>query len=85
MAKLTRKQESALRGALNHLQAARDYIFSDRHTVCTVDKQATTTLHYTRASDDRVLYEVAREYGSDLCRIDTALGALLRFLDTHTK
>jgi len=68
MARLTKKVRARIRRAIAEAQAVEDYIMAPERAVCLRAKAATTTLHYTRADGD-VLYEVTREYGSDLCRI----------------
>lgn len=79
MARLTKQQRASINRAIYHLHAVRDYLFSDRTAVCHVDSMATTTDHYQRP-DGRILYEVEKHYGSDLCRLETAL-ATLKSLD----
>ena len=83
MAKLTKAFRSELRSVLADCERARDYLLSDRTAVCLVRPIATTTEDYTRAKDGRVLVEVAKEYGSDLCRLDAAIGRLSSFLVHH--
>jgi hypothetical protein len=80
MSKLTRAQRATLSAALGHIAAARDYIMGERTAVCAVASAATTTLHYTRPIDGRILYEVERSYGSNLCQINTGIAALERLL-----
>ena len=80
MAKLTKVQRRTLERVLHDLRRAVCYIDRPDTAVCAVKSQATTTLDFTRASDTRVLYEVRKEYGSDLCGATTALGELERFI-----
>ena len=63
--KLTRKQRQAIETALYHAKRAEAYIFSPDNAVCK-RSSGSTTLDYVRA-DGKALYEVEREYGSDLC------------------
>lgn len=77
MAFLTRKQQAQVSRAIGHLQASRDYIMGERVRVCRVGDSA-PALTYVRP-DGAKLSEVTREYGSDLCRIDTALQILTDF------
>lgn len=79
MAKLTKKQQRELETILRHARAARDYIMRDNVVVTVRASVATTTRHYTRTEGD-ALYPVTKEYGSDLCRIDTAISQLETFL-----
>lgn len=81
MSKLTKKQRAYLFDALADLEAVRRYIFSGHTAVCHRDKHPSTTLHYTRRCDASVLYEVTREYGSDLCRLNTCFAGIKRLID----
>ena len=82
MARLAKKQVAELRTIIGHAKAAHDYIFDGHGAVCRRGGVATTTLHYTRP-DGTVLYEVAKECGSDLCRLNTALARLLDFVSRN--
>ena len=83
MAKLTKSDRSELRAVLADWERARDYLMWDRMAVCMVRPAATTTEDYTRAKDGRVLCEVVKDYGSDLCRLEAAINRLSSFLVHH--
>lgn len=76
--KLTRKQVRELETALHDARRARAYIMAP-HVAVAHRSKGTTTLDYTRA-DGAALYEVEREYGSDLCGLDACIARLERFL-----
>lgn len=81
--KLTKAVRAELAAVLRDAERARAYIFAENTVVCRRDTIATTTLHYSRAKDDAVLYEVEKEYGSGLCGLDSAINRLGHFLATH--
>jgi len=81
MSKLTKLQRRAIERALYHAQRAQKYIADNRTAVARVDNTATTTLHYTR-QDGRILYEVAKDIGSDLCGLPDAIRELEQLLIT---
>ena len=83
MGRLTGKQVQTIENALYHLDRATRYIFAPQNAVCVRGTRADTTLHYTRA-DGQTMYEVQREYGSDLCGIRDARRALQAMLDLNT-
>lgn len=80
MSKLTNKQRQALEHALYHLERAHKFLMAPDTAVARRCRQASTTLHYTRA-DGAVLYEIAREIGSDLVGLETGIAALRQFLN----
>lgn len=75
MARMTRVQRRDIERALYHVKRAAAYINRPDTAVAKVDNMATTTLHYTRA-DGRVLYEVAKDIGSDLCGLSDCIRIL---------
>lgn len=83
MAKLTQKQVRDIERAIQNAEAAWNYVMRADIAVARKGGTATTTLHYTRP-DGSVLYEVQREYGSQLCRLGTAITDLRNFLDVHS-
>ncbi len=79
--RLTKKQTQTLQRILRHLERGERYVFGDRVRVCRVDTVASTTRHYTRADGEgEILYPVERQYGSDLCALDTASKELAAFI-----
>jgi|CXWL01.1.fsa_nt_gi hypothetical protein len=79
MATLTKKQRASLELVLRDMKRARNYIFSPTLAIAHKRAYGTTTLDYVRP-DGTALYEVTKEYGSDLCGLDTAIAHLERFL-----
>ena len=79
MAKLTRSARHELEAVLRNLQRGERYLFKPDTAIAVKGGVATTTLHYTRP-DGAVLYEVVKEYGSDLCGIVTARERLEQIL-----
>lgn len=79
MAKLTQKQVAELQYTLRNLERARAYIMAPQVAIARRGEHATTTLHYTR-SDGQTLYEVTKDYGSDLTGLDAGINALRHFL-----
>lgn len=79
MAKLTRRQTQNLERILYHLQRADNYLSQPTLVVTKRCQAATTTLHFTR-SDGQVLYEVNKEYGSDLTGLKQGIHDLEKFL-----
>lgn len=77
--KLTRKQRQTLETALHHAKRAEKYVFKPDIAVCHRRTTATTTMDYARL-DGKALFEVEREYGSDLCGLRDAVKILERFL-----
>jgi hypothetical protein len=91
MAKLTKAQHADISAALDGLRRAQAFIASDRVVVCSRDKVATSTLHFTRAyvpgldrhPDDALpLTSIAKDIGSPLCFIPTAIRRLERLLES---
>ena len=80
MAKITRKQIAVLRSALQSANRAKQYILNPAVAVAQRSNSATTTLHYTRA-DGNCLYEVTKEYGSDLCGLIDCIKTLEQFIE----
>ncbi len=76
MARLTKAQRQALDSAVSSLQWALHYLHSDGVAVCTVSRQATSTLHMQRAFDDKVFVEIDKYIGSPLAGFETALSVL---------
>ena len=85
--KLTRKQRGAIEEVLLHAERAAKYLFSPRIAIARVSSVtfATTTLDFTRQSDGRVLYEVEKEYGSDLTGLPAAIRHLQAILKPTTR
>ena len=83
MAKLTKLQRRTIQTALDHAQAAFSYVMSDRTAVCAVMEHASTTRHFSRICDARVLYEVEKEYGSNLCRLAASIKTLQDMLESE--
>ncbi len=81
MAKLTKAQQRHLQRALAHAERAHAYLMSDQIAVARKDRAATTTLHYTR-SDGSTLYEVQKEYGSDLTGLADCIADLKALLSS---
>ena len=71
--KLTRKQTAQLESILYHLKRAEKYLMDDQTVIAKRASMATTTLHYSRASDNTALYPVAKDIGSDLCGLFDAI------------
>ena len=80
MAKLPKKDQARLMRVIDQLERAHAYIMSDRTAVCHVESHATTTLHFTRKMDDRILYEVVKDIGSDYAMMETAISRLKEWL-----
>ena len=89
MAKLTKALRSDLGRVLVDLKRAQEYIDSDRIAVCARSDKATTTLHFTRSyvpgldrseADVRPLTVMAKDIGSDLCRLREAIRSVERIL-----
>jgi len=80
MARLTKQQKATVFRAIQHLESVRDFLLDDRVAVCHVCSAHTTTDQYSRQIDERILCETEKHYGSDLCRLETAL-ATLKSLD----
>ena len=78
--KLTQKAKRELTRTLEDLERARAYLHNPRVAVCRYDETATTALHYSRA-DGSSLYPVAKDYGSELCLLDSGIQKLKRFLN----
>ena len=94
MAKFTKKQQADIAAALADVTRALDYPMSDRVAICSRSAQATTTLHFTRAPipevlqtadsrrlGDYALQEMAKDIGSDLCRLGEARRKLQAMLE----
>lgn len=79
MSKLTKAQVRALESVLYHAKRADRYLNLADTAVCLRASVASTTLHYSRA-DGQALYEVQKEYGSDLCGMSDAIRILEQFL-----
>ena len=79
MANLTRKQIESLEAVLYHAKRAEKYIYSPGVAVA-IRSHGTTALDYKRDVDNKALYEVEKEYGSDLCGLRDAIQRLERFL-----
>ena len=82
MAKLTKKDAAELIRIITQAERAQNYILSDRIAVCTRDRLASTTLHYSRA-DGASLFEVAKDIGSEFCLLSTAIRNLKQFVETR--
>jgi len=82
MSHLTGKQKRQIQRAIDHLDRAIEFIRSPRVAVAIREKMATTTLHYTRALDGAILYEIDKEIGSDLCGLAMGHEELCRLLES---
>ena len=93
MAKLTKVQRAHLESVLHDAQRALDYIQRDEVAVAHRINRAGTVLDYTRApltaeraaaigvkQDDRALTVVAKDIGSHLCGLPSAVKSLRDFL-----
>ena len=83
--KLTKKAQLRLERILNTLQRGEDYLLESHTVVCRTKSQATTTLDFTRKSDEQAIAPIEKAYGSDLCLIYTARQQLQRFIAEHSK
>ena len=82
MAKLSKRQLNVLGSALYNLERARDYIMRPDIAVCHKGTGIpTTTLHYTHAASNATLYEVTKEYGSDLVGLLDGIRQVQRVYD----
>lgn len=86
---MTNKLRKQLLAVLTDMERAQAYVASDSVAVCRYSAQATTTLHYTRAmvpaidrSEPRPLMVMAKDIGSDLCRLPAAISALKACLES---
>jgi hypothetical protein len=77
--KLTRKQCASLESALQHFERAKRYLFAPETAVAR-RSHGTTALDYIRPSDGKALYEVEREYGSDLTGLAMGIAELQAIL-----
>lgn len=87
MAKLTRKQRAALEAIERDLKRALAYINAPETAVARRSAEGTTTLHYTRPASSLApggaLFEVEKEYGSDLVGLASGLSRLRAFLEVE--
>lgn len=82
---LTQKAEAELMGIVGQLVRTMEFINSERIEVC-VKGPATTTLHYTKAGDSRNgLSPIAKDIGSELCFLPTAINNLVNFIARNKK
>jgi len=72
-------KQRELRTVLDSINTAITFIEQDRIAICTRDKFASTTLHYTRG-DGSILYEINKEIGSQLVSLWAARRQLSTFL-----
>lgn len=77
--RLTKMQRAQLEYIQQNVQRARNYLFSPTIAIAHKRAYGTTILDYVRP-DGTALYEVTKEYGSDLCGLDFALEDLRRIL-----
>ena len=82
MSKLTKNDRIALRIVLLHAERAKSFLDDPQIAVARRGTIATTTLHYSRA-DGSTLYEINKEYGSNLTGLESAIERLGHFLATH--
>lgn len=82
--KPTKKQMSQLDFVLQNLERAERFLMKDYIAIARKGGLATTTLHYTRA-DGATLYELRKEYGSDLTGLQSGIQALKSFMRVHDK
>jgi hypothetical protein len=83
MARLTNRDRQVLRTILADAERAQRYLDRPDLAVAYKGGAATTTLHYTRAIDGAVLYELDKAHGSDLIGLPLAIRALAEFLTHH--
>lgn len=85
MAKLTRKQRAALAQVEHDLARALAFIKAPEVAVARRSAEGTTSLHYVRAASALApagaLYEIEKEYGSNLTGLEAGLSRLRLFLD----
>lgn len=84
MAKLTRMQRLRVETALHNAERALGFIANNSIAVCRVGNQATTTLHYTRSSDNTTLYPINKYAGSDLVGIGNAINELRALIEADS-
>lgn len=92
MAKLTREQRRQLDNILGSLRRASEYIHNPHVVVCRAEERATTTLHYTRPPVPECvgnipsppLYPVAKDMGSNLVLLPTAIQRLQQFISSFS-
>ena len=77
--RLSKAIRARIEFALRNAERAHAYIMRADHAVCIRRDLATTTLDYTRP-DGSVLYEVTREYGSDLTGLKSSIAELRSLL-----
>jgi hypothetical protein len=83
MAKLTQKQINRLESIKHRLERAEKWILSDRIAVCSVDKIASTTAHFTNPGQQFALYSLTKETGSELCQLYNTKSELEMFITEH--
>ena len=81
MAKLTKIQRARVEAALRNAERALRFIADDSIAVCRVENRATTTLHYTRPSDNTTLYTINKDAGSDLVGIRNTVDELREMIE----
>ena len=88
---MIKRQRNALLSILADMEKANAYIMSPSVAVCSVDRVATTTLHFTRnyvpgvdrsPDDAQPLMRMAKDIGSPLCRLPEAIRSLKTFLES---
>jgi hypothetical protein len=82
MAKLTKKQLSRIEYALRNLERANNYLMQENIVIAHKDNIASTTLHYSR-NDGKCLYEVEKNYGSDLTGLFNGISELKAIINSQ--
>jgi hypothetical protein len=80
MARLTNRQRNTIEAALHDLARARRFLGNPDIAVARKARTATTMLHYTRA-DGSTLYELDKQFGSDLNGLDVGIASLRALLN----
>ena len=81
--KLRKCDRVRLESAIEDIRRGHAFIMSESVAVAKVDRHATTTLHYTRTIDGRVLYEVNKDVGSLLCVLTSGIKRLEGLLNEN--
>ena len=83
--KISKKDFNKLCNILNNLHKGVEFILRKDISVARISDQATTSLHFTRAVDSKILYEIEKEIGSDLCYLYNSEKLLRDFVDEEVR
>jgi len=83
MSKLTKTQIKEIQIIIDKMERANKILYSDKITVCKTENKATTNLHYTRNADDKIIYEINKEVGSEICFYNDCLSKLKYFISVR--